>query len=144
MTIALIDNGSLEPAATRNLRAVAQELSASVGERVHPISWKHSDRIALSALDGDAPGTTLAPFIRAQLARGERQFVLPPFINAQGAIGSALRTELEALQRAHANTPFEFTFARGLADSGVIPQIVAARVRETIAAASSKPLPLSS
>ncbi len=143
MTIALIDNGSLEPAATRNLRAVAQELSASVGERVHPISWKHSDRIALAALDGDAPGTTLAPFIRAQLARGERQFVFAPFfISAQGAIGSALRTELEALQRAHANTPFEFTFARGLADSAVIPQIVAARVRETIAAASLEAPPV--
>lgn len=137
MTIALIDNGSLEPAATRNLRAVALELSASIGERVHPVSWKHSDRIALSALDGDAPGTTLAPFIRAQLARGERQFVFAPFfISAQGAIGSALRSELEALQRAHAATPFEFTFTRGLADAGVIPQIVATRVRETIAAAS--------
>lgn len=137
MTIALIDNGSLEPAATRNLRAVALELSASIDEIVHPVSWKHSDRIALSALDGDVPGTTLAPFIRAQLARGERQFVFVPFfISAQGAIGSALRSELEALQREHAATPFEFTFTRGLADAGVIPQIVASRVRETIDAAS--------
>lgn len=143
MTIALIDNGSLEPAATRNLRAVAQDLSAAIGERVHPVSWKHSDRIALAALDGDAPGTTLAPFIRAQLARGERQFVFAPFfISAQGAIGSALRSELEALQRAHAATPFEFTFTRGLADAGVIPQIVAARVRETIAAASLEAPPV--
>ena len=137
MTIALIDNGSLEPAATRNLRAVALELSASIDEIVHPVSWKHSDRIALSALDGDAPGTTLAPFIRSHLARGERQFVFVPFfISAQGAIGSALRSELEALQREHAATPFEFTFTRGLAEAGVIPQIVAARVRETIDAAS--------
>lgn len=137
MTIALIDNGSLEPAATRNLRAVALELSASIDAIVHPVSWKHSDRIALSALDGDAPGTTVAPFIRAHLARGERQFVFVPFfISAQGAIGSALRSELEALQREHAATPFEFTFTRGLAEAGVIPQIVAARVRETIDAAS--------
>jgi hypothetical protein len=137
MTIALIDNGSLEPAATRNLRAVALELSASVDEIVHPVSWKHSDRIALSALDGDAPGTTLAPFIRAHLAHGERQFVFVPFfISAQGAIGSALRSELESLQREHPATPFEFTFTRSLADSGVIPQIVAARVRETMEAAS--------
>ncbi len=137
MTIALIDNGSLEPAATRNLRAVALELSASIDNIVHPVSWKHSDRIALSELDGDAPGTTLAPFIRAQLARGERQFVfIPFFISAQGAIGSALRSELEALQREHSATPFEFTFTRGLADAGVIPQIVASRVRETIEAAS--------
>ena len=137
MTVALIDNGSLEPAATRNLRVVAAELSAAIDVPVHPVSWKHSDRIPLAALDGDPAGTTLAPFVRAQLAAGERQFIFAPFfISAQGAIGSALRRELETLQRAHAATPFDFTFTTGLADAGVIAQIVAARVRETIAIAS--------
>ena len=139
MTIALIDNGSLEPAATRNLRAVAAALSAAVDVTVHPVSWKHSDRIPLSALDGDAPGTTLAPFIRSHLELGERHFVFVPFfISAQGAIGSALRGDLEKLQREHAATPFDFTFTSGLADAGVIAQIVADRVRETIARASLK------
>ncbi len=137
MTIALIDNGSLEPAATRNLRAVAAALSASVEVTVHPVSWKHSDRIPLASLDGDKPGTTLASFIRSHIAGGERHFVFVPFfISAQGAIGSALRGDLEKLQRAHAATPFDFTFTSGLADAGVIAQIVADRVRETITLAS--------
>jgi len=137
MTVALIDNGSLEPAATRNLRVVAAELSAAIDVPVHPVSWKHSDRIPLAALDGDPAGTTLAPFVRSRLAAGERQFIFAPFfISAQGAIGSALRHELETLQREHAATPFDFTFVTGLADAGVIAQIVAARVRETIAIAS--------
>ena len=137
MTVALIDNGSLEPAATRNLRVVAADLSATLGPPVHPVSWKHSDRIPPAALGGDPAGTTLAPFVRAQLAAGERQFIFAPFfISAQGAIGSALRRELETLQREHAATPFDFTFTTGLADAGVIAHIVAARVRETIAIAS--------
>lgn len=134
MTIALIDNGSLEPAATRNLRVVAEAISLSIEATVHPVSWKHSDRIPLSALDGDAAGTTLATFVPAHLARGERQFVFVPFfISAQGAIGSALRGDLEKLSTPE--QPFTFTFTGSLADAGVIPQILAARVRETIALA---------
>jgi sirohydrochlorin ferrochelatase len=131
MTVALIDNGSLEPAATRNLRVVAAALSSANDVTVHPVSWKHSDRIPLSALDGDPAGTTVGPFVRTHLAQGKRQFVFVPFfISAQGAIGSSLRGDLEKLSSPEA--PAEITFTRSLADSGVIPQIVAARVRETI------------
>ena len=53
MIVALIDNGSLEVAATLNLRTVAAELTLKVGVPVHPVSWKHSDRIPLANLDGD-------------------------------------------------------------------------------------------
>ncbi|MCX6956381.1 MAG: cobalamin biosynthesis protein CbiX [Verrucomicrobia bacterium] len=135
MTVALIDNGSLEPAATRNLRVVAASISAATDVTVHPVSWKHSDRIPLAALDGDPAGTTVGPFVRSQLALGERHFVFVPFfISAQGAIGSALRSDLEKLRTPE--TPFELTFTPSLADGGVIAPIVAARVRETIALAA--------
>lgn len=131
MTIVLIDNGSLEPAATLNLRTVASQLSAAVGVHVHPISWKHSDRISLAALDGDAAAWTLLPWMAAQLAAGERDFVfIPFFISAQGAIGSALRQDLEKLQTPA--TPFRFTFTASLASTDAIPRIVAARIRQTI------------
>ena len=141
MTIALIDNGSLEPAATRNLRAVAAVLSQQAGVPVHAVSWKHSDRIAPDALDGER-AHTLASFVRAQFERGEREFVFVPFfISAQGAIGSALRGDLEKLQRECAAAPgagagfdFTFTFTDGLATRGAIPAIVAGRIRETITA----------
>jgi sulfite reductase (NADPH) hemoprotein beta-component len=135
MTVALIDNGSLEPAATLNLRAVAAQISAAVGVPVHPVSWKHSDRISLAALDGDAAAWTLKPWLTSQLAAGERDFIFVPFfISPQGAIGSSLRTDLESLQTPEA--PFTFTFTASLASAGVIPQIVAARVRQTIANAA--------
>lgn len=132
MTVALIDNGSLEPAAHQNLRAVAAALSVQAGVEVHAVSWKHSDRIAPSELGG-SPAWTLAPWMGAQLARGERQFVFVPFfISAQGAIGSTLRGDLDRLQRPGLN--FEFTFTASLAARGEIAGIVVARIRETIAA----------
>jgi sirohydrochlorin ferrochelatase len=130
MIVALIDNGSLEPAAHRNLRAIAAALSQRTSAIVHAVSWKHSDRIDPAELD-NTPAWTLTPFIRALFALGQREFVFAPFfISAQGAIGSALRSEIEALQRALEG--FEFTFTDGLADGGVIAPIVAEQIRATI------------
>lgn len=134
MIVALIDNGSLEPAAQLNLRAVAAALSKRAGVSVEAVSWKHSDRVPIDLLGGTS-AWTLAPFVRAQIARGEREFVFVPFfISAQGAIGSALRADLEKLQREfEPQNRFEFTFTSGLAAESAIADIVAARVRETIA-----------
>jgi sirohydrochlorin ferrochelatase len=132
MIVALIDNGSLEPAAYRNLRVVAGKLSKRTGVAVRAVSWKHSDRIAPDALD-DTPAWTIGSFLRALVALGQREFIfIPFFISPQGAIGSALLRDIEALQRELGC--FEFSFAAGLAERGIIPTIVASRVRETIAA----------
>lgn len=131
MIVALVDNGSLEPAAHRNLRAVAQALSIRTNVQVRAVSWKHSDRIADSDLD-DTPAWTLAPFIRSLVALGQREFVfIPFFISPQGAIGSALRRDIETLRNELGD--FEFTFTEGLAARGVVPAIVADRIRATLA-----------
>lgn len=137
MTIVLIDNGSLEPSAHLNLRTVAAALSEKAGTKVLAVSWKHSDRVPAAALGGQA-AWTLAPWVRAHVARGERDFVFVPFfISAQGAIGSALRSDLEKLQfETAASGGFQFTFTQGLADRGALAGIVAQRVRDTMAAAS--------
>ncbi len=50
MIAALIDNGSLQPAAHRQLRRLAAALSVRSGIRVDPVSWKYSDRIPPAAL----------------------------------------------------------------------------------------------
>lgn len=132
MIAALIDNGSLEPAAHRNLRALAAELTQRTGVDVHVASWKHSDRIRPAALGGE-PAWTLAPWLRNHFDRGERAFILVPFfVSAQGAIGSWLRTDVEKLRREIGR--FRFTFTPGLAAHGVLTRIAAARIRETIAA----------
>lgn len=132
MIVALIDNGSLEPAAHRNLRVVAAKLSKRTGVAVRAVSWKHSDRIPPEALD-DTPAWTIGSFLRALVALGQRDFVfIPFFISPQGAIGSALRRDIETLQRELGC--FEFSFTEGLAERGILSTIVASRVRETIAA----------
>ena len=138
MIVALIDNGSLEAAAHLNLRTVAAQLSTRCHLKVHAVSWKHSDLIEPAALGG-AAAWTLAAFVRAMTALGQREFVFVPFfISAQGAVGSALRRELEQLQREPRG--FDFVFTSGLAAANAIPGIAAARIRETLAAqALSRP-----
>lgn len=133
MIVALIDNGSLEPAAHLNLRRVAAALSQRAGLHVCAVSWKHSDKIDPARLDGHA-ALTIDRWLRAQVAAGERHFVLIPFfISAQGAIGSYLRQDIERVQAALGGV-FQFTFTEGLAQRGALAGIVSARVRETIAA----------
>lgn len=130
MIVALIDNGSLDPAAHRNLRAVAKAISEAAGVTVHPVSWKHSDRIRPDQLNG-VPADTLAPWLEQQHARGERQFVfIPFFISAQGAIGSWLRRDIEKQRLGIGRFGFQFT--RGLAELGALAPIVASRIRETV------------
>lgn len=132
MTIALIDNGSLEPAAHRNLRTLAAALSTRSGLEVHAVSWKYSDRIAPESLGG-LPAWTLAPWLRDRIAAGERHFIfIPFFISAQGAIGSWLHRDLQDLQRELGE--FRFLFSGGLVTQGTLVRIATARIRETIAA----------
>lgn len=131
MTVALIDNGSLEPAAHQNLRAVAAALSERTGVKVHAVSWKHSDRIAPDQLDG-TPAWTVAPFLRALVGMGQREFIFVPFfVSAQGAIGSALRSDIEKLRAELGG--FDFHFTDGLAARDALTPIIVARVREALA-----------
>lgn len=140
MIVALIDNGSLAPAAHRNLRVVAGALTRRSGVQVHAVSWKHSDRITPEAL-GSAPAWALEPFVRAMVALGQAEFVFVPFfVSAQGAIGSALRADLDRLKAELGQ--FEFTFTVGLAESGVVATIAADRIRSAIAAGSLRSPPV--
>ncbi|MGH7957591.1 MAG: hypothetical protein ACREH8_11365, partial [Opitutaceae bacterium] len=130
MIVALIDNGSLEPAAHRNLRSVAAALSNHTGVKVRAVSWKHSDRVPETDRD-QAHAWTLAAFVRAMFALGQREFVFVPFfVSPQGAISSALLRDLEILQRELGD--FDFTLTDGLAVRGVIASIVSDRVRAYI------------
>ena len=131
MRVALVDNGSLEPAAHASLRAAASSIGKRTGARVEAVSWRHSDRIAPGALPG-GQAWTLVPWIRARLSDGERSLLfIPFFISPQGAIGSALRRDIEALSDEAGG--FAFSFTEGLADGTALTAIVADRVREAVA-----------
>jgi sirohydrochlorin ferrochelatase len=132
MKVVLIDNGSLEPAAHEALRAAALAIGERAQVHVEALSWKHSNRIPTGSLK-DGAAQILAPWMRAQVAAGEREFLFVPFfISAQGAIGSALRSDLEGLQATAGR--FEFSFTGGLEEGTALARIVADRVREAAAA----------
>jgi hypothetical protein len=132
MKVALIDNGSLEPAAHDGLRAAAAAIGEAAGARVEAVSWKHSNRIPAGALRGGA-AWTLAPWIRRQVSAGEREFVfIPFFISPQGAIGSSLALDLGRLRDETGG--FIHSFTDGIAECGALSAIVAGRVREAAAA----------
>jgi hypothetical protein len=58
---------------------------------------------------------------------GEREFLfIPFFISAQGAIGSSLRADLDALR---GRADFEYTVTGGLSEGTVLPTVVSERVR---------------
>jgi hypothetical protein len=127
MRIVLIDNGSVEAASHEALRAVAEAISAEVHARVDAVSWRHSNRIPPGSLR-DGPAWVLAPWMRAQLAAGERRFLfIPFFISPQGAIGSSLRQDIEELREDAGS--FEFAFTDGLSAGAALPAIVSERVR---------------
>jgi len=131
MRLALVDNGSLEPAAHEALRSAAAAIGALAGVDVEAVSWRHSDRIAPSRLGG-APASTLGPWVRGHLAAGESQFVIVPyFISAGGAIGSRLRADMEALCASAGR--FEWSLSEGLDEEGVLEGIVSDLVRERAA-----------
>jgi hypothetical protein len=137
--IALVDNGSLEPAAHAGLRAAAAAIAGQVQASVEAVSWKHSDRIPSHALSG-GPAWALAPWIRDQVAAGEGEFVfIPFFISPQGAIGSSLRRDIDVL-RAEVGE-FAYSFADGLTVDA-LAAIAADRVREASAAAGLRRPPV--
>lgn len=128
MKAALIDNGSLEPEAHRNLRRIAASVGKRAGIAVAAVSWKHSNRIPEAALDGTR-AWTLESWVREELAAGEREFVFIPFFACpQGAVGSRLREDLEALA---IETGLDFAFTAGL--SPELASIAAERVIEASA-----------
>jgi hypothetical protein len=133
MKVALIDNGSLEPASHEGLRAAAAAIGEIAGTRVEAVSWRHSNRIPAGELRG-GPAWTLAPWIRRQVSAGEREFMFVPFfISPQGAIGTALGLDLGRLRDETGG--FIHSFTEGIADSDALAAVVAGRVREAAAAA---------
>ena len=95
----LTDNGSLEPASTLALRALAAQVAAIVGEPVAPVSLLHSSGIDPEKLGGE-PAAILEPFLETNLREGRTRFrILPAFFGPSLALTDYLPKRLAALQR---------------------------------------------
>lgn len=82
--ILLVDNGSLNPAATLKLRQLAKSLGQQSGRQVQAVSLRHADRINSDKLEGKS-AQTLIPLLTQQLRAGHKQFILLPLFFAENA-----------------------------------------------------------
>lgn len=76
--IVLVDNGSLRPQATLNLRRLAHALSQATGETVEAASLLHSFKIPPEQLDGHK-AVTLGPLAERHAAQGVTELLILPF-----------------------------------------------------------------
>lgn len=75
--VLLMDNGSLEPASTWQLRELAAALSARVGRPVAPVSLAHSDKIDAARLDG-RPAELFEAALDRLIAESVQEIVVAP------------------------------------------------------------------
>ncbi len=75
--VLLVDNGSLQPAATRQLRKLAAALGRRLGRKVEPVSLLHSNKVPAKKLGG-RKAEILKYAVLRRLHRGAREFVIVP------------------------------------------------------------------
>lgn len=97
----LVDNGSLEPAATLRLRELAAEMAEEIGEPVAPVSLLHSSAIAPGKLGG-VPAEILEPTLARRLAQGSSDFIIVPlFFGPSRALTEYLPERIAHLRKQH-------------------------------------------
>ena len=127
--ILLVDNGSLEPAATLGLRELARRLAERVGQPVFPGSLLHSHKIPAAQLNG-TPAVIVEEFLRAQLAAGESDFlILPMFFGPSRAISEYLPGLVTKLSESQPNLRVRIAPVLHRAGETTLAKMLADRVR---------------
>ena len=100
-TVLLVDNGSLRPEATLQLRVIAQKLADSIDHDVAPVSLSHADNIPPKLLN-KRPAHTFKAFLQKSLDAGQRDFiVLPLFFGVSKAVSQLIPEIINALQKTY-------------------------------------------
>ncbi|AMC99427.1 sirohydrochlorin chelatase [Halomonas chromatireducens] len=137
--ILLVDNGSLRPQATLNLRRLAHALSQATGEAVEATSLLHSNKISPEKLDGHK-AVTLGPLAEREAARGVTELlILPFFFGPSQALTHYLPERLSEVQASYPQLGVKV--ALPLVDSQApvdlrLVQLLAENVRERMAGLS--------
>jgi sirohydrochlorin ferrochelatase len=94
----LVDNGSLEPAATLALRKLAARLCARLGQKVEPVSLLHSSAIDPKLLAG-TPAKLLVPAMERRLAANRPEFtIIPLFFGPSRALTEYIPEQVARLR----------------------------------------------
>jgi hypothetical protein len=130
----LVDNGSLEPAATLTLRRLAERLAAKLGAPVEPVSLLHSSAIEARLLDGQ-PAEILFPALERRLAAGQNEFiVLPLFFGPSRALTEYLPENLARLRQKFPALQIRVAAPLHAAGDDRLAQILAQHARDELAA----------
>ncbi|WP_110667317.1 sirohydrochlorin chelatase [Salinicola halophilus] len=133
--ILLVDNGSLRPAATLNLRRLAEALSQASGETVEAASLLHSFKIPPEELGGQK-AVSVGPLAERYAAAGMTELlILPFFFGPSKALTGYLPERLAEVQAHYPQ--LSITVAPPLVDTHLAPdlrlaQLLADNVRERI------------
>jgi hypothetical protein len=140
--ILLADNGSLEPAATLSLRAIAAGLGDALSQKVVPVSLLHSNAVPAAQLNGQ-PAELLADALAARLQADESDFlVVPLFFGPSGALTDFLPTRFAALKAKFPQLRVRVAPSLvdvGAAHDGRMAAILEENVRAKIAEVFSRP-----
>ncbi len=95
----LVDNGSLSPAATLQLRAVAKAMGKIIGVEVTPVSLLHSSGVSTPAI-GDIAAEILEPALELRLMQGKTDFIIVPlFFGASRALTAYIPERVAHLRK---------------------------------------------
>jgi sirohydrochlorin ferrochelatase len=137
--VLLVDNGSLAPAATLRLRAIARALAASIARPVSPVSLLHASGVPVGRLDGE-PAEILVPALARRLAEGVNGFVIVPlFFGCSGALTDFLPSTLAPLRRKFAQLEVRVAAPLFEAADDRLARILADHVRRVATAGGERP-----
>ena len=99
--VLLVDNGSLQPAATKQLRRLAAALGRRLGRRVEPVSLLHASAVPAHQLNGRT-AEILEAAVQRRAAAGMRDLVIVPlFVGPSRAVTEHIPAQAMHWKRAH-------------------------------------------
>ncbi len=130
----LLDNGSLEPAATLRLRGLAAALAERVGAPVEPVSLLHASGVPAEQLGGTR-AEIFEPAVMRRAEAGARGFLIVPlFFGPSRALTEYLPERTRALRTKFADLAVRVAPALFSADDVRLARILADNVRAVAAA----------
>lgn len=136
----LVDNGSLQPAATLALRELAVNLGTQLGQTVEPVSLLHSSGIDPQLLGGKS-AEILFPALERRLAEGKNEFlVLPLFFGPSQALTAYLPDNVERLRKKFPTLRVTVAPHLHLPQDKRLARILADQVRSELKEADTKPV----
>jgi sirohydrochlorin ferrochelatase len=128
----LVDNGSLEPAATLGLRELAVRLAGQLGGPVAPVSLLHSSGIDPQKIGGE-PAEILFPSLERRLAAGQNDFILLPlFFGPSRALTEYLPENLVRLRQKFPHLRLKLAPPLHAAHDNRLARILAEHVRDEL------------